>query len=102
MMTPSEARLAYAGRAWKLAATIKGPGGEYQVEVQDDGRWTVEHIIENGPYLFGTSDVGNYPTREDAMYYARRYASGHPRPGEYTEHPLPDRKAAIAYTKALS
>lgn len=102
-MTERETLLCAAGRGAELSETIKGPGGEYLVEVQDDGRWTVDHIIDHNPDLYGSANMGNYPTREDAMYYARRYASGHSRPefrAALPEHPLPDRKAAIAHTRA--
>ncbi len=95
MMTPSEARLAYQGRAAELNVDIVGPKGEYRVELQDDGRWTVEQI-SNGPpvrmvNLIATNNMGSYETRKDAIYAAERYAM---------PHPLPDRRAAIAHTKA--
>ena len=80
------------------ATTLEGPGGKYRVELQDNARWAVEHLF-NG--LAGTTFMDDHPTRAQALDYARRYArlpefDTDPLP----DHPLPDRRAAIAHTKA--
>lgn len=85
----------------KGPSTIEGPKGEFRVEPQDDGRWAVIQLhYDLGHHMSSSSFVDAHPTLAQAMCYARRYA-GLPE-FEPPAQPLPDRRAAIAHTKALS
>lgn len=90
------------------AETIEGPKGEFLVEPQDDGQWAVIQLhypaaplpaprrwVNGRTYSRSYMDV--LPTLTQAFFCARRRAGL-----SEVDHPLPDRRAAIAHTKALS
>lgn len=84
----------------------KGPGGCYRVEFQegDDAggadRWTVSQLLTAKSGARAEVRRADYPTREQAVEYARGYSRSS-EPELPPEHPLPNRRAAVAHTKAL-
>jgi hypothetical protein len=100
---------------------FKGTGGAYQVleeqnltVVDGDTLWMVDKIVEDCEIIYedgeshhktihprGGTDRnvgGSYKSKVNAMHAARKWA-GVPEP---MTHPVPNRRAAIAHTRAKS
>ena len=81
---------------------LEGPNGKFRISPQTDGRWSVDQIC-TGPGLTGAFYLEDLPTRAEALTCARLYA-GLPESEKIIDTPdrlpMPDRRAAIAHTKA--
>ncbi len=74
--------------------------GKYRVALQYDkatgtDRWIVDQLLIAKSGARAEVRRADYPSREQALEYARGYANR-----SKSDHPLPNRRAAIAHTKA--
>lgn len=88
--------------------TLEGPVGTYRVELQQDVgmgpcKWSVEHILvddrPNGPV--GSNIVAVYPTKEEALGYARLASGLRGNLLDTPALPLPDRRGLVAHSRKL-
>ena len=85
-----------------LSKKVEGPDGTFKIDYHENG-WSVERILADGPDLFGSTLLGVYPVRREALA-AARHSAGLPKFERKSApaNPLPDRRGLVAHTKAKS
>ena len=84
----------------KFQKTVRGPNGTFQIDIQNDSSWSVEHVLvddrPDGP--IGTNIIGSHQTGREAMMHARN-AAGLP----HFEPALPkiDRRGLVEHSRNL-
>ena len=81
---------------------VKGPNGTFQIDIQNDSSWSVEHVLvddrPNGP--IGTNVIGSYATGREAYAHARR-AAGLSKLVQIPQQELTDRRGLVEHSRKL-